>query len=252
MFNPAANSSAGARGIWQFMRGTAKIYGLRMNSIVDERADPIRATYAAANMLRNDYEHLGSWPLAVNAYNTGRGRMNQAVARMGTTNIGTIVKYFEHPAYGFASRNFYLEFLAAMDVAKNCHRYFGAIRFDPPLKYDLVQTGYPVRLSEVAAGTGIPIETIAEMNPAYTPAVTAGKLPLPVGSELRVPEKKGEFFLAYCARVPQTYPFWHIVEDGETVQEIAAMYNIPVASILRANKLAGKRLHPGQEIRIQK
>lgn len=250
MFNPGANSSAGARGVWQFMRTTGKIYGLKINSIVDERADPIRETYAAASLLSHDYEILGNWPLAINAYNTGRGKIAQAMARLGTSNISSIIKYFDHPAYGFASRNFYLEFLAALDVAKNYQRYFGNIRFDPPLRYDFIQVGNSINLPAVAQAIGIPIEEIAEMNPAYTQAVISGKLPLPAGSELRVPERKGELFLAYAARAPQMFPLWHTVEEGETIQEIAAMYNVSASSIARANKIAGKRLHAGQELKI--
>jgi membrane-bound lytic murein transglycosylase D len=249
MFNPAANSSAGARGVWQFMRGTAKIYGLKMNSLIDERGDPIRETYAAASLLRHDYENLGSWPLAVNAYNTGRGRITQAMSRLGTSNIATIIRYFDHQAYGFASRNFYLEFLAAMDVAKNYQKYFGNIRFDPPLRYDLIEINYPVRLPDVAQATNIPIETLAELNPGYTQAVFSGKLPLPMGAQLRVPENKGDIFLAYCARTPTAFPFWHVVEEGETLEDIAAMYNVPVSSLRQENKI-GKRLRAGQELRI--
>lgn len=250
MFNPSANSSAGARGIWQFMRGTAKIYGMRINSLIDDRADPIRSTYAAANLLRHDYENLGNWPLAVNAYNTGRGRMTQAVARLGTANIAPIIKYFDHPSYGFASRNFYLEFLAALDVAKNHRKYFGEVRFDPPLKYDLISVSAPISLPDVAMASGVPIEAVSEMNPSYSPSVFSGQKPFPAGSELRLPERKGELFLAYCERAPETSKFRHIVEEGETIQDIAAMYNVPASRILNENKIMGKRLHPGQELRI--
>ena len=250
MFNPAANSSAGARGLWQFMRGTGKIYGLRVNSLIDERADPIRATYAAANLLKHDYEILGSWPLAINAYNTGRGRIEQGMARLGTSNIASIIKYFDHPHYGFASRNFYLEYLAAMDVAKNHQHYFGNVHFDQPMRYDLIRVGNPVSLPDIAQSSNVPIAQLAEMNPQYSASIFSGEKPLPAGSELRVPEKKGEIFLAYCERAPQTFPLWHIVGEGETVQDIAAMYNVPVSNILRMNKIMGRRLQPGQELRI--
>lgn len=250
MFNPAANSSAGARGVWQFMRSTGTIYGLHINSIIDERADPIRETYAAASLLSHDYEALGNWPLAINAYNTGRGRIQQGMAKVGTSNISSIIKYFDHPSYGFASRNFYLEFLAVLEVAKNYQRYFGNITFDPPLRYDFIQIKNAIKLPAVAQSTGIDVEKIAELNPAYQPAVVSGKLPLPAGSELRVPEGKGEIFLAYAERAPQLFPLWHVVEEGETVQDIAAMYNVPVANITRANKIAGKKLRAGQELKI--
>jgi len=250
MFNPSANSSAGAKGIWQFMRRTATIYNMKVNALIDERADPIRATYGAANLLQHDYDYLGSWPLAINAYNTGRGRMQQAMNRLGTTDIATIVKYFEHPAYGFASRNFYLEYLAAMDIAKNHRQYFGPINFDPPLHYDVVTLDRPARLNEIVMKSAISSETFKELNPALSVAVFTGKIPLPSGFELRVPEGKGEYMMAILARTAVAFPFWHTVENGQTLEDIASMYNIPAPDILRANKKMGRHLHAGQRIRI--
>lgn len=131
MFNPQAVSSVGASGIWQFMRSTGKLY-LRIDDEIDERNDPISATHAAAKLLKSNYEKLGEWPLAINAYNTGLGRITQAVSSLGTNDIGKIIKNFDHPAYGFASRNFFLEYLAALHVAENSEKYFGPIEFDKP------------------------------------------------------------------------------------------------------------------------
>ncbi|MBI4211248.1 MAG: lytic transglycosylase domain-containing protein [Deltaproteobacteria bacterium] len=124
MFNPKAHSAVGAYGIWQIMKGTAKNYGLRVDKHVDERGDLIASSIAAAKLLKHNYQELGSWPLAINAYNAGRGRLKHAVAQLGTKDIATIMRNYQHPAYGFASRNFFAEFLAAYEVAAEAPKLF--------------------------------------------------------------------------------------------------------------------------------
>lgn len=251
MFNPNAVSSAGASGIWQFMRSTGKLY-LRVNDIVDERNDPILATHAAAKLLQRNYESLGSWPLAINAYNAGRGRLEQAVAQTGTTDIARIIRDFSHPSYGFASRNFFLEFLAAYDVAEHADKYFDKIEYDKPLRYESVQTQYHVSLPDVVKTAGLAISDIEELNPAFGNAVLTGRKLLPTGFEIRVPEKKGEIFLAAAARAPRsrTGPLNHVVGEGETLSSIAAMYGITPASILKSNQHVGRQLSLGQTLTI--
>lgn len=124
MFNENARSHAGAAGIWQFMPRTAKLFGLKVTKGLDERLDIEKATIAAAKHILRDYKRLGKWELAINAYNTGPGRMANAVRTLGTDNIVKIIKDYYHPAYGFASRNFYPEFLAALHVYENRHSLF--------------------------------------------------------------------------------------------------------------------------------
>lgn len=133
MFNPAAHSAVGASGLWQIMPGTARRYGLTVGHQADERRDPILATRAAAKILRENYDDLGSWPLAINAYNSGLGRMRRAVAQLGTSDIAEIVHRFDHPGYAFASRNFFCEFLAAVEVTERAPAYFGSITYDEPI-----------------------------------------------------------------------------------------------------------------------
>lgn len=125
MFDPRAYSKSGAAGIWQLMPSTAKILGLTVNKQLDERYDPVKSTRAAAKHLFRDYQRLGSWPLALNAYNSGPGRLADASAKLGTKDIVKIIKQYSHPAYGFAARNFYPCFLAVLDVYENQDRYFG-------------------------------------------------------------------------------------------------------------------------------
>lgn len=116
-FEDRAVSRAGAVGIWQFTRETARRF-LRIGRGVDERRDPIRSADAAARLLREHYEVLGSWPLAITAYNHGRSGVHQAVATVGSADLGEIVRRYQGPRFGFASKNFYAEFLAALEVAR--------------------------------------------------------------------------------------------------------------------------------------
>ena len=124
MFNNKAYSRSGAAGIWQLMRGTAKVLGLKVGKGIDERYDPAKATNAAAKHLKRDFNRLGKWELAINAYNVGPSRIADAVRQLGTQNIVRIINNYQHSAYGFAARNFYPCFLAALSVYENRQMYF--------------------------------------------------------------------------------------------------------------------------------
>lgn len=134
MFNMNALSHAGASGVWQFMPATARKFGLRVNKSVDDRSDPIQSTYAAANMLKYDYDRVGTWPLAINSYNAGRGHLERAIAALGTRDIVKIIRNYRVGSYGFASRNYYPEFLAACQAYDNRATYFPNMKHLPPLK----------------------------------------------------------------------------------------------------------------------
>lgn len=203
MFNLNALSKVGASGIWQFMPGTGKLF-MTINSTVDERNDPIMATHAAAKLLTKDHEALGSWPLAINAYNTGRVRIEHAVARLGTKDIARIIKEFDGSGYGFASRNFYPAFLAALDTFENREKYFGPIEMEPPLTFDVVQAPCPVIFPELAVKTDVPLEELSLLNFHLQEHVVSGALPIPRGFELRVPAGRGEDFLVAMNELGKT------------------------------------------------
>lgn len=114
-FNPRARSKAGAVGLWQLVRSTGKHY-LTITRHRDERRDPIRATAAAARLLKHNYESLGSWPLALLAYNHGKEGIQVAKATLGSSAVEEIITRYNGPRFGFASRNFYPEFLAALEI----------------------------------------------------------------------------------------------------------------------------------------
>jgi membrane-bound lytic murein transglycosylase D len=129
-FENRALSNAGAAGIWQFTRGTGRLY-LTVSRKVDERLNPEKATRAAVRLLSDNYAALGSWPLAITAYNHGRGGMMRAQNEVGS-DLTKVIDEYQGPLFGYASMNFYSEFLAAVDVYKNYEQYFGQLVLDQP------------------------------------------------------------------------------------------------------------------------
>jgi membrane-bound lytic murein transglycosylase D len=116
MFNPQARSAVGASGLWQLMPGTARGLGLKVGRRRDERADVLRATRAAARILKANYKMLGSWPLAITAYNHGSNGLRRAVALVGSSDLSYLIANYQRSTWGFASKNFYAEFLAALHI----------------------------------------------------------------------------------------------------------------------------------------
>lgn len=194
-FNLNAKSKVGASGIWQFMRSTGKQY-LKIDKNIDERNDPIAATKAAAELLRENYEALGSWPLAITAYNHGRSGIARAVRNVGSQELHHIIKKHESPTFGFASQNFYSEFLAILEVEREYKRHFGKMLVDPPIEYERVLVLKHSPITEIANRCGISGKEISYYNPALTERVILGKGLVPKGFKLKVPLGNGEL----CSR----------------------------------------------------
>src|ERR1700746_702120 len=115
------------------MRATGKEFRLRIDRIIDERKDPLESTRAAAALLDQNYQALGNWPLALTAYNYGAGGLARAVAEIQSDDLVELIRDYNHEYWGFAPKNFYAEFLAAVEVAKNSKQYFPELEFDSPL-----------------------------------------------------------------------------------------------------------------------
>ena len=199
-FNIDAYSKVGAAGIWQFMRSTGRSY-MAIGGVVDERRDPLRATRGAARHLRDNYEVLGSWPLAITAYNHGRAGMVRAVEVTGTDDIGRIIRTYHGPLFGFASRNFYAEFLAALAVEGSHREYFGDMRFDPPFRSDEILMRQALSGSAAASCAKATPDELAELNPAIDSAVFRGAGNLPRGYLLRVPPGSAGSFEQRLAQI---------------------------------------------------
>jgi len=127
-----AKSKAAALGVWQFTRSTGRLY-MNINRKGDDRLDPFKSTRAAARLLHDNYSALGSWPLAITAYNHGRAGMVRAKSEVGP-DITRIINDYRGPVFGYASMNFYSEFLAAVDVYQNYQQYFGDLVLERPLQ----------------------------------------------------------------------------------------------------------------------
>jgi membrane-bound lytic murein transglycosylase D len=204
-FNVQAYSKVGAAGIWQFMPTTGRLFNLRINNLVDERRDPLIATRAAARLLKSNYERLGSWPLAITAYNHGPAGVAAAVNAVGSEDIATIIKSYKGERFGFASRNFYPEFLAALLVEKNFQDHFGPLLTESPLVHDEVTIDCPVPLRTAARFAKTDETELLLLNPALGESVRGGRAPVPRHYELRIPSGSLAGFLS-------AYEPWQVEE----------------------------------------
>jgi membrane-bound lytic murein transglycosylase D len=209
-FNIEAYSKAGAAGIWQFIPSTGRLYKMRVGSVVDERRDPLLATKAAAQLLRDNYEDLGTWPLAITAYNHGPAGVARAVDTLGTTDIEKIIRSYRGKNFGFASRNFYPEFLAALQVQKNVQKHFGQLQAHKPVAYEEVHVELAVPLKTAARFSDTDAEQLLFLNPALGRAVRSGYAAIPRGYRLRVPVGTSAAFLG-------RYKPWQIEERTRLV-----------------------------------
>jgi membrane-bound lytic murein transglycosylase D len=257
-FNLAAYSKVGAAGVWQFMPATGRLY-MRVNAVIDERRDPIRSTEAAAQHLRRDYELLGSWPVAITAYNHGRGGMARATSELGTDDIGTIVKEYKGKTFGFASRNFYAEFLAALDVVARADHLWEDLPSKEAPEGREVMLRRSMRLNEAARMSGVPRDHLIAMNPALQPMVIRNRSSIPEGYRLRVPESTSDARIAMLqpgmasrVAIPQDPEFViHTVKRGQTLASIADRYDTNVRTLQGLNGLRKARsLRVGQRLKV--
>lgn len=205
-FNLRARSKVGASGIWQFMRSTGRLY-MRINDTVDERNDPLRATEAAADLLRLNFESLGSWPLAITAYNHGRKGLMRAVRKVGSSRLEEIIDGYRSRSFGFASSNFFAEFIAAAEVEMHSEKYFGKTERDQPVEFaEFVINDY-VEASVLSTYTRIPMDTLMDYNPGLTDNVFKGLRRIPSGFTLRVPLEHKEAFLSRYNSIPSAKKF---------------------------------------------
>ena len=180
-----AVSSAGATGVWQFMPATGRSY-MHVGSAVDERLDPVVSAKAAARYLDEAYSRLGTWPLAITSYNHGVGGMARAKAEHGS-DFGRIVRQYQGPAFKFASRNYYAEFLAAREIANHPDTYFPGIVRQAPLNEDRIVLHTSMPATHVASHYGVSLDRLASVNLAWREPARNGLAPLPAGHTVWLP-----------------------------------------------------------------
>ncbi|HMO17631.1 MAG TPA: transglycosylase SLT domain-containing protein [Oligoflexia bacterium] len=189
-FDYTAYSSVGAAGIWQFMPATAKRY-MTLNNNLDERRDPIIATRAAAKYLRNSYQNTGEWPLAVTSYNHGLSGVMRAVKEVGSINLVDIIEKYKGKSFGFASGNFYAEFLAALEVERNSEKYFPGLVRESAVEFEEVKIPKSLRYAELKSYTGADDDRLQELNRSFKPVIIKGSVPIPSGTLIKVPAGAG-------------------------------------------------------------
>jgi membrane-bound lytic murein transglycosylase D len=252
-----ARSHLAAVGMWQFTRGTARQF-LHVDHVVDERRDPMLATEAAAKYLRENYDRLGSWPLAITAYNHGANGMSYAVRKLGTKNLGTIVEKYKSRSFGFASRNFYAEFVAANDTiqvaAKRCD-----VSDVKPYKRDEYRLDAYVPLADLARSASIDTDELVAINPALSGDVVSGRLRVPKDYNLYLPVGTAKAFRTAYGQLPgdvryrDQRPYYanHSVRRGETLSEIAKAYGTTVSALQHHNGLRDPRsLRYGYRLKV--
>ncbi len=245
-FNAAAYSKVGAAGLWQFMRSTGRRY-MRVDEAVDERLDPYRSTEAAAQLLAYNYRVLGSWPLALTAYNHGAAGMRRAKEAVGTDDFVKINRTYTSRTFGFASRNFYPSFLAALTIDQDPEKYFGQLQRRPEQKFHEITMPAYVRLSTLERVLGVDREQLRALNPGWRPSIFAGSRLVPRGYRLRLPLDTAEKWTAelLSSRLPanelyaaQITPRTHRVRRGETLAGIAQRYGLTSAKLAEINDMS--------------
>ena len=258
-FNYHAYSKVGAAGIWQFMRSTARRYGLKVSYVVDERKDPIKATNSAAKFLKDNYRMLKSWPLALTAYNHGPRSVQRAVRKLNTTNINKIIENYDGKRFGFASKNFYATFMATVEISKKPEQYFRAFKKPTPFNYTSLKLDHPYSISHLVKHLKINPKVIKEFNPSIRRSAYYTPLNLPKGFVLNLPvykQKKISQYRKTLASIKKKIKSFdsirlHIVSHGENLYDIARIHRISLGDIIQHNRIKNPSLlYPGMKIKI--
>ncbi len=257
-YNPAARSHVGASGIWQFTRSTGRRF-MRVDHVVDERNDPFAATRAAARLMAYNYSITGNWPMAITAYNHGLGGVRRAMAKYGDTAYVEILRNYNGRTFGFASRNFYVAFLAAKEVDQNVEKYFPGLKAETPTHYSAAELQSYISVSGLAKEMGVSTRSLAQHNPALQQTVWQESKYLPKGYELRFPSSAIQRSLSEVIKdLPSAAKFakqlpdmFHKVSRGDTLSQIAETYDTRISTLTALNNLGSShRIRAGQQLRL--
>ncbi len=247
-YNPSAYSHAHAAGLWQFIRGTGRNYGLRIDSWVDERRDPAKATRAAVRYLGDLYERFGDWQLAVAAYNAGEGKIERGMKKYKATNFWELAS---HKYLKLETKRYVPKLIAAIIIASDPEQYgFTDLVYNKPVEYDLIDVRSRLDLAAVAASGSVSVKKLRKLNNELrknqTPPVKGTyTLKVPVGSHGRI-----------AANLPRAHAIvttkfkTHKVRKNDTLRQVSKKYHISMTTLLKANKLSSSKLKIGQRLRI--
>ena len=263
--NPTAGSKAGAKGLWQFMRGTGAEYGLKVTSLIDDRFDPEKETEAACQYMQSLYSRYEDWFLVLAAYNSGPGTVNKAIIRAGgVKNYWAIWPYLPAETRGYVPA--FIAVTYVMNYAPEHNLY----PLDPGLLMhgtDTVMVSDRVGFNQINECIGVPVTDLVFFNPQYTKRIVPGSKDYPY--PLRMPTK---YALRYTQLEDSIYSyvnhnqkaqevveekveavsdsFVHVVKKGESLGSIARKYHVTVASLKKWNHLKRDTLHVGQRLTI--
>ncbi len=252
-FSPAAHSRSNAVGYWQFIHGTGKRYGLRIDGFVDERRDPVLSTRAAVEYFKDLYKLFGSWHLALSAYNAGEYRVNRSVLKHYNRNFWYLISKRALPR---ETRNYVPKFIAAVRIAKNPKKYgFYNINYQEPLNYDILSISKSISLKKLSGHLDIPYKKLKQLNPMYKGEYvpiynnkTIVRLPAGVS---RVSQKL--IAKSYMVQPKNGYHhyYWYRVRRGDTLYRIARRNKTNISSLRRSNNLGRRSLiRIGQKLKI--
>jgi membrane-bound lytic murein transglycosylase D len=250
-FNPKASSKFGAAGMWQFTHATGKDF-LTINYIIDERRDPFISAQAAAKFLKRNYELLGTWPLALTAYNYGPSGMKRAVKQEGSYE--RIFQNYNKGHFKFASRNFYSEFLAAVKVAQKLEN--SELELERPLRAVTVKLPAYARADKLSEYLGISTRELRKYNPALRDPVFKGTKYIPKNYVLKLPYRFNNSRMLSAAppfifSSQQKRSKFYRVRPGDSAGAIAQAHRVSLRDLIRANNLNSKALvRVGQNLRI--
>jgi len=265
--NPCAVSRAGATGLWQFMYGTGRIYGLDINTLVDERRDPFKSSEAAARYLKDLYGIFGDWHLAIAAYNCGPGNVNKAIRRSGGKhNYWDIYYYLPRETRGYVPL-----FIAANYVMRNHKEHkICPVQMNFSTLTDTILLSQKIHFDQVSAVIGIPKEELKSMNPQYRMDIVPGSpekpysVCLPASYSLSfidymdsIPRYHSEEFLLASSNAIMAPPKPPVhdykiyrVRRGDTLSTIANRHRVSVSKLKRWNNMHSTRIYPGQRLKI--
>jgi len=257
-YNPDARSHVGASGIWQFTRSTGRRF-MRIDHVLDERNDPFEATRAAGKLLAYNYSITGNWPMAITAYNHGLAGVRRAMRRYGDEAYTDIIRKYNGRTFGFASRNFYVAFLAAKHVDQDPERYFPGTTADTPVNYATAVLQEYIPASDLTAALGVTSRQLAAHNPSLQATVWQGSKHLPKNFDLKLPASLLDAPLAgLLANVAddkwqnsQLPDLFHTIARGDTLSQIAEAYKTRVSTLVALNNLgSSNRIRAGQQLRL--